>query len=641
MRLALQRKEPFMSNINPLLKIGDHLIARRLGYTHHGLYLGDGNVLEYILHDGIIIVPLDTFAAGQEIFIREHKNARYPGIQAVNRGMLRLGENQYNLLTRNCEHFVNWCIDGVESSRQVDNLILTIIPFYSIFKKSDFLKGCLKIVFDDPSSLDQAFARINSHEERAYNPLIRAKELSEDIFGSQKEKIVNIASIFTTSSQLTKEYYDWASKKRHGKTPLIKRALQHSAQAVKQLKSSLGVSFYTQVNNALFSQQSTYDDFETNTSLDKAANSESINNSKFQKIDRTVRDSMKLVNIVNDFLTMSKDAYNNYSQNYGYNYEQSEALKEDSSPANSSFKSVDSDYSQRQTTLVDNHKSSYDKPKSNKNIDSLNKQKPLHSYHESIASLNTLVNEVSSILNNKDSFAHKSMDKINQGINIFSKTINQIDAVITQAEQAANNFTNASQYFQAQANAEQSSSSYFGSDNSSCGKRSAYPYGKGIAQGPSCPIRPQESVLAHANLQDLEPKSALPPSWESKLPKIHITLEPEVFANAFKALNPTSLESALARHALSTQKAQVSRHNQRHGKLSVHGHNYGSEHRVAKHSLDKSSLSQPNNSESSKRTYPIANLKDYSLNDMALEIISEVKQALSKDLDLSKNPKSQ
>ncbi len=53
-----------MDNINPLLKLGDHLIARRVGYTHHGLYLGDGNVLEYLMNEGVTIVPLSSFANG-------------------------------------------------------------------------------------------------------------------------------------------------------------------------------------------------------------------------------------------------------------------------------------------------------------------------------------------------------------------------------------------------------------------------------------------------------------------------------------------------------------------------------------------------------------------------------------------------
>lgn len=252
-----------MSTINPLLSMGDHLIAQRFGYTHHGLYLGDGNVLEYILHDGITIVPLETFANGHEIYIREHKNAPYLGSKAVARGMMRLGENHYNLLTRNCEHFVNWCIEGVENSRQVDNLILTIIPFYSIFQKSDFLKGCLKFIFDDPSALDQAVSRINKQDKRACDPFIRAKELSEDIFGSQHDGIINLATLITTASQFSKEYESWAEQNPHEG---LKKFLSRSMNSI---EDSQGIT------------------------------SKEIN---LDKVERVMNDSFKVINLAKDLL---------------------------------------------------------------------------------------------------------------------------------------------------------------------------------------------------------------------------------------------------------------------------------------------------------------------------------------------------
>lgn len=33
----------------------------------------------------------------------------------------RVGEKRYNILTNNCEHFCNWCIDGVSGTGQVTN----------------------------------------------------------------------------------------------------------------------------------------------------------------------------------------------------------------------------------------------------------------------------------------------------------------------------------------------------------------------------------------------------------------------------------------------------------------------------------------------------------------------------------------
>ena len=35
----------------------------------------------------------------------------------------KLGEDSYSLVFNNCEHFVNWCFNGFESSSQVNNVV--------------------------------------------------------------------------------------------------------------------------------------------------------------------------------------------------------------------------------------------------------------------------------------------------------------------------------------------------------------------------------------------------------------------------------------------------------------------------------------------------------------------------------------
>lgn len=111
------------------LKPGDHLVAQRVLYTHHGLYIGEGYVAEYSLDYGVHLILLNDFTSGSQLRLRMHKDARYSPQEAVIRAKSRLGECNYNLLFSNCEHFVNWCIDGKEYSRQVNN-IMTIIPPY-------------------------------------------------------------------------------------------------------------------------------------------------------------------------------------------------------------------------------------------------------------------------------------------------------------------------------------------------------------------------------------------------------------------------------------------------------------------------------------------------------------------------------
>ena len=551
-----------MDNINPLLKLGDHLIARRVGYTHHGLYLGDGNVLEYLMNEGVTIVPLSSFANGHEIFIREHKNARYQGIQAVNRGMLRLGENHYNLLTRNCEHFVNWCIEGIESSRQVDNLILTIIPFYSIFQKSDFLRGCLKVVFDDPNSLDQAFARINASKKSAYDPIERAKELSEDIFGSNKLNIVSIASLITTASQLSKEYAQWAKEKRHGSNNLLKSSLELSAQAIDNLNNKLGVSFYTQEN------QSTTD-----------SPIYAGNNSKLQGI----KDTLKLIKHVSDFLNLNKSEADPASSATPEPNSSANQVSLATSPAPSAHAALVAPAAAKVAATASSVATAATAAATAVATASTS-QDP----HKAIKQASTLVKKVLNELNNQESLDKITHELSHSGLNFIKQAQAKIDEVLDSKNLVAQYFDHASDYFQRHINSPQTApNKYYYEPGASCSVLSSK----------------NHSNKAKESFNDLAPKSALPPSWENKLPKIHINLEPEVFANAMIACNQTNLESALARHALSAQSAQSAQ---------CLG---GSNHTNPKATATGNSL--PNT---------------YSLNNMAIDLIAEVKEELSKDL---------
>ena len=549
-----------MDNINPLLKLGDHLIARRVGYTHHGLYLGDGNVLEYLMNEGVTIVPLSSFANGHEIFIREHKNARYQGIQAVNRGMLRLGENHYNLLTRNCEHFVNWCIEGIESSRQVDNLILTIIPFYSIFQKSDFLRGCLKVVFDDPNSLDQAFARINASKKSAYDPIERAKELSEDIFGSNKLNIVSIASLITTASQLSKEYAQWAKEKRHGSNNLLKSSLELSAQAIDNLNNKLGVSFYTQEN------QSTTD-----------SPIYAGNNSKLQGI----KDTLKLIKHVSDFLNLNKSEAAPAPSATPEPNSMATPVSTATSPAPSAHAALVAPAASKVAATASSVATAATAAATAVATASTS-QDP----HKAIKQASTLVKKVLNELNNQESLDKITHELSHSGLNFIKQAQAKIDEVLDSKNLVAQYFDHASDYFQRHINSPQTApNKYYYEPGASCSVLSSK----------------NHSNKAKESFNDLAPKSALPPSWENKLPKIHINLEPEVFANAMIACNQTNLESALARHALSAQSAQSAQ--------CLGGSNHTNPKATGNSLAD-----------------------NYSINNMAIDLIAEVKEELSKDL---------
>lgn len=95
------------------LDCADHICVRRLyptPYTHHGLYLGLGFVIHYDFSH-VCIVTLEEFAKGQPIFT-VNSPIKYPPEEVMVRAMSRIGEEKYNLITNNCEHFVRWCRNG-------------------------------------------------------------------------------------------------------------------------------------------------------------------------------------------------------------------------------------------------------------------------------------------------------------------------------------------------------------------------------------------------------------------------------------------------------------------------------------------------------------------------------------------------
>ncbi|WP_244816190.1 lecithin retinol acyltransferase family protein [Caballeronia sp. Lep1P3] len=105
--------------------LGTELVTRRSGYSHHGIYAGNGMVIHYAgfaksLHRGPVEeVSLAQFAGGHEIAICQNPTACFVGSEVVRRARSRLGEDRYRLLTNNCEHFVSWCLFGQAHSRQV------------------------------------------------------------------------------------------------------------------------------------------------------------------------------------------------------------------------------------------------------------------------------------------------------------------------------------------------------------------------------------------------------------------------------------------------------------------------------------------------------------------------------------------
>ena len=115
--LSVQVNEPFTP--------GTHVVTARAFYAHHGIYVGNGRVVHYAgLGKGwqsgpVEEVSLGQFANGERVLSFAHSSQSFSNAEIVARARSRLGENMYDVLRNNCEHFCEWCVTGRKRSQQV------------------------------------------------------------------------------------------------------------------------------------------------------------------------------------------------------------------------------------------------------------------------------------------------------------------------------------------------------------------------------------------------------------------------------------------------------------------------------------------------------------------------------------------
>ena len=120
------------------IKSIDHISVSRMfqgfPYSHHGLRLtyddGSTEILHYGGQPGAVggvigRVSEENFIGGPEFQLHTHQpdpasgNTRLTDQEIRTRAYNRIGENRYDLINNNCEHFVNDCLYGRSFSNQV------------------------------------------------------------------------------------------------------------------------------------------------------------------------------------------------------------------------------------------------------------------------------------------------------------------------------------------------------------------------------------------------------------------------------------------------------------------------------------------------------------------------------------------
>src|SRR5262245_55061388 len=105
---------------------GAHLTTPRCGFTHHGIYVGRGKVVQYsglsssLRRGPIQEVTLAAFTQGRALRVQPNQPGCFSAEEVIRRARSRIGEDRYHLLRNNCEHFCEWCLRGNHYSSQVE-----------------------------------------------------------------------------------------------------------------------------------------------------------------------------------------------------------------------------------------------------------------------------------------------------------------------------------------------------------------------------------------------------------------------------------------------------------------------------------------------------------------------------------------
>lgn len=119
--------------------IGAHLKVARMGYTHHGIYIGNGQVIHYagfceaFKSAPVEITSLEKFqGSAKKIKVVSYDTPCFSPQEIVRRAKSRLHEDKYHLLRNNCEHFATWCVTGKSVSKQVRAATKLCLGFASL-----------------------------------------------------------------------------------------------------------------------------------------------------------------------------------------------------------------------------------------------------------------------------------------------------------------------------------------------------------------------------------------------------------------------------------------------------------------------------------------------------------------------------
>lgn len=163
--------------------------------------LAHGIVLEKSCFEEILsnVVPLDKrniakvemtsleeFASGDVLQVKKHADAPFSGQEVALRAKERIGEQKYNLIINNCEHFCNECVFGEHVSEQVQNVKQNSAIFNEV---EPFLEQIIGELFGAQSKDDVKQVFTKSLTKLTQNSRDSAEQKAREMIKEKGDKI--------------------------------------------------------------------------------------------------------------------------------------------------------------------------------------------------------------------------------------------------------------------------------------------------------------------------------------------------------------------------------------------------------------------------------------------------------------------
>ena len=131
---------------------GAHIRVKTGSFYHHGIFIGNGEVVQFglpldVYRDPseirILRSPIQDFCPSETSFIEVYRfskkelKQKQSDEEIVRTALAHVGEGGYNIFTNNCEHFANFCVFGKKVSAQIDDVCRNVSEMLKKNKKTD------------------------------------------------------------------------------------------------------------------------------------------------------------------------------------------------------------------------------------------------------------------------------------------------------------------------------------------------------------------------------------------------------------------------------------------------------------------------------------------------------------------------